>query len=71
MPTDKTRSVSGRVPVAVAEALEADATELGVKPGSLLRKILEGRYAVPRRVGKLGSPAQKPDTEIPVEDIDD
>lgn len=63
MATDKTRSVSGRVPSEVADALEADAAELGVAPGSLLRQILEGRYSLRRNVGKGDKPAAKSDDE--------
>lgn len=64
MATDKTRSVSGRVPVQVADALEADALELGVKPGSLLRQILEGRYSSRRTVEKLVMAKEKSDEEL-------
>lgn len=59
MATDKTRSVSGRVPVEIAEALEVDAGELGIKPGTLLRKLLEGRYAVPSGARKSNMTARK------------
>lgn len=59
MATDKTKTISGRVPVAVADALEADAAELGVKPGSIVRQMLEGRYSVSRRAEKTGKPLGK------------
>jgi hypothetical protein len=45
MATDKTRTISVRVPVEVGNALVDDAGELGISPGSLVRKILEGRYS--------------------------
>lgn len=44
MATTKTKTISGRVPLDVANALEADAADLGMAPGSLLRRMLEGRY---------------------------
>jgi hypothetical protein len=64
MATDKTKSVSGRVPVEVAEALERDALELGLKPGSLLRQLLEGRYSAPARARKADRQAAKEDSEM-------
>lgn len=64
MATDKTRSVSGRVPNEVADALEADAAELGVAPGSLIRQILEGRYSARRAVGKVNKTVDKLDEEL-------
>ncbi len=48
----------------VANALEADAADLGMSPGSLLRRMLEGRYGrrtaaenLPRAAGKTPSGA--------------
>ena len=64
MATDKTKTVSGRVPIGIADALEADAVELGIKPGSIVRQLLEGRYSVPRRSEKSGRLTRKsPDEE--------
>lgn len=79
MATDKTRIVSARVPVPLAEALEADAEEIGAKPGALIRGMLEKRYGVsndarkpcdshenaPRNV--LRTEGERP----PLKDIDD
>lgn len=64
MATDKTRSVSGRVPAEVADALESDAAELGVQPGTLLRQILEGRYSVRRNAGKTHKQVGNADDEV-------
>ena len=36
----------------VAEALEADAQELGKRPGTIIRELLEGRYGARSRAGK-------------------
>ena len=61
MATGKTRVVSGRVPHEVADAFEADATELGMSPGKLLRQMLEGRYLLRAGAGKTDSRARNSD----------
>ena len=63
MATDKTRSVSARVPVDVADALEADAAEIGTKPGALLRSILTRRYRVAGHVRNSDGRARKIDDD--------
>lgn len=64
MATDKTRTVSARVPEDIATALESDATDLGTFPGTIIRQLLEGRYSARRTVEKIASTAAKRDERI-------
>lgn len=65
MPTEKTRSVSARVPVPVADALKADAEQIDITPGKLLRNILTKRYSsVSPDAGKGNSHAGNSDAGV-------
>ena len=64
MATDKTATLRIRVPNEVIESLEEDAESLGIAPGTLARRILEGRYSSGRvGVGKTRDSARKTNTE--------
>lgn len=58
MATAKTQTVAVRVSTQVAEAMKADATELGITPGALLRRMLEKRYASSRNARKSNDAAR-------------
>ena len=58
----KTKTISTRVPVALAEAVEADAKQLGDTPAGLLHSILKQRYALLSTAQKSNGAAQSPNT---------
>ena len=63
MATDKTGTLRVRIPNDVIESLEADAASLGLAPGTLARRILEGRYSLRGNVGKTHDHTRKTDVE--------
>lgn len=69
MATSKTKTIATRVPVETAEALAADAAEIGTTPGGLVRDIVIARYARKHAVHSSDGTARKMNTNGTADDL--
>lgn len=69
MGTLKSQTIAVRVPTSIHEAVSEDAADLGMTPGTFLRKLLEARYSARRDARKSTSVARETDEERELVDL--
>ena len=63
MATDKTATLRVRLDVKALAALTQDATDVGMAPGTLARRLIEKRYLAPANVGESKQSLRKSKTD--------